>query len=696
MTRVTDRVADAALLLLAGWTLVYHLGLLFRPPTWTLLAVWLALAAVCAALLTRGVLKDRPLWNGSPSAIPRPAGRGVQGRGARPLTAVAAAVAVVTGIVAGTSAGLHGSGVPWWCTWAPGLVSVCASAFALLRVRTPAEPGRASKPSMTGEASEASPSDAEAGEPGERTGGRWGTPVALATGAGFAAASLFIVNSDGDDAYFVSRSVATADSGRIPFRDVIFTQGATGPVAGEPPVSSIEVLAGAIARVLGVPAPSFLWYVLLPVVTFLAVWSLWRLARSWAPRRAAACFAVAALYLLWSGTGPASLGSFHLLRMWQGKAVLVSALIPVLYVYLTRFAQRPTRSGLLLLAAAGVAAIGLTSTAAIIIPLVTVAAAAPLVASGRVRTGLAACAAMAYPLGAGLAVALFHGNTSVVGHVAGAPRSFSWVLLDGVLGVLAGCALWAAPWCARRAVPSLIALGGAAVVTLALLPGVMGAVGDAAGTAQVMWRTLWVAPAPVLIGLLATVSPPAGLRERLGAAASRAGVPLVLAPLAPFVPAAALAVAIVAAGTPVWSEANGSWTTGRPAWKFPAVEVGTARAVIGAAGPDGTVLMPKNYMRAVPLLSTRVHAVNANDHYLEMVPAPPPFAADRLLLTEVVRAAGGDKPSAAEVREALRRVGVTAACAAPRDKAGLVRLEEAGYGGRRRIGSLLCVFPAKN
>lgn len=141
MTRVTDRVADAALLLLAGWTLVYHLGLLFRPPTWTLLAVWLALAAVCAALLARGALKDRPLWNGSPSAIRRPAGRGVQGRGARPLTAVAAVVAVVTGIVAGTSAGLHGSGVPWWCTWAPGLVSVCASAFALLRVRTAGRAG---------------------------------------------------------------------------------------------------------------------------------------------------------------------------------------------------------------------------------------------------------------------------------------------------------------------------------------------------------------------------------------------------------------------------------------------------------------------------------------------------------------------------------------------------------------------------
>ncbi|QFG26582.1 hypothetical protein [Actinomadura sp. WMMB 499] len=263
VTRAVDGLVDTIVLAFAAWTVIYHLCLALQPPTWVMPAGWAAVSATGIALWFRR-RADRPLWDD------RVAAAAVH----RGLAGIAAGAAVV----AGTSAGLHGEGVPWWCTWAAGAVSVAATAAVLLRRPAARDRAPTADPAGLG-----GPDDG----PGEADAARWGTPLALLTGAGFAVASLFVLNSDGDDAYFVSRSVATAETGRIPMSDVIFTPGTTDQIAGEPPVSSIEVLAGALARILGVPGASFVWYVLLPAVTFLAVWSLWRLVRAWAPRRAA-------------------------------------------------------------------------------------------------------------------------------------------------------------------------------------------------------------------------------------------------------------------------------------------------------------------------------------------------------------------------------------------------------------------------
>ncbi|WP_242890926.1 DUF6077 domain-containing protein [Actinomadura litoris] len=658
-TGLVDGLTDGAVVLFAVWTLVYHAGLLLDPPTTVLLVAWLAAAAVLGALYARraGWWAVGLLWQDPEEPVWRDR--------AGPVRRALPAVAVGAGLVAGVCAGLHPSGVPWWCAWLPGLVAVAATGAWLLSRPGPRDPDPAPEPGPDGT------DDADL---------RWGTPLALLTGAGFAIASLFIVNTDGDDAYFVSRSVATAATGRIPLKDVIFSAGATDEIAGEPPVSSFEVLAGALARVLHVPASSLLWYGVLPLVTFFAVWSLWRLVRAWTPRRAVLCFAVAAVYLLWAGESRASLGAFHLLRMWQGKAVMVSALIPLLYVYLTRWAERRRRGDLALLGAAGIAAVGLTSSAAFVVPLAVGAAVLPLLAAGRIRTALAACVAAAYPIASGLGVVLLHGKTIVEGAVHDGPVSYQWVLLQGTLGVLGGCALWLSPWTARRGVPALVGMGIAALLTLLVLPGVLTAAARATDAGQVLWRTMWIVPAPALVGLLASVPVPDVLRSRAAAVAAAAA------------PAVALAVALVVGGTPVWSQASGSTVADRPSWKVPAEQVGTAREVVRAARPGTVVLMPVGYMRAVPMLTARVHAANPNPHYLSMIPAPPHFIADRQMLSVAVRSPYSRKPTAEEMRAALRRVGVSVACVTPRDRRALRLLDQAGYGDRRRIGDLVCAF----
>ncbi|GAA2085797.1 DUF6077 domain-containing protein [Actinomadura alba] len=654
VTTLLDGATDAAVVAFAMWTVVYHAGLLIRPPTAVLVAGWLVIMTVLAAVWVRR-------WTGDRAASPEGAGTEATGAdevaGGRPRS-YAPQAGPVLGVAAGAAAGLYASGVPWWITCVLGAAAVAVTLTALRTSRY---------------------------GPGSVPVADRGSLLALLMAAGFAGASLFVINPDGDDAYFMSRSVWTAEHGRIPFSDVIFTPGSVGTVGGEPPVASVEVFNGALARLLGVSASSFTWYLFLPVVTFLAVWAMWRLIRQWAPRRAAACFATAAVYLLWTGASTGSLGSFHLIRMWQGKGVLVSLAVPLLYVYLTRWADRRNPRDLWLAAAVGAAATGLASVATFVVPLVTIAAVGPLLLRARLdtgrrraeglRTAVAACAAMAYPVAAGVAVALLSDTVEVGGQLSPGPVAYSTVLLTGVLGVIAGCALWTAPWISRRGVPALVTAGVAAVATVLFVPGVLELMAHVTGAAPVMWRTMWVVPAAALIGLLAAVPLPGGRRR--------------LAPL----PAVLLCATFVICGTPLWTAEAKSVVADRPSWKAAPFTLVTARKVVAATGGEsGAVLMPARYMRNLPLITSRVQAVNANPHYLENLPVGESFIMDRLLLTDVVQRRTGFPP-AADVRAALDRVGVVVACVHWNNAAALRVLQEAGYERRPgHIRGLRCRF----
>ncbi|KAB2351557.1 DUF6077 domain-containing protein [Actinomadura rudentiformis] len=654
INRILDRFSDLAVVAFAVWTAVYHVGLLVTPRTWVLLTCWLVVLAILGGLYA---------WRLTPEPSERATERAAGASVDRPPLGYWAFAAIATGVVAGAAAGLHKSGVPWWLVWVAGLLSVAATAVVFVSGRV--------GPQILRDGNDAD-------QPA-----RGLTAVPVLTAVGFAIGSLFLINTDGDDAFFVSRSVWTAAHGRIALQDVIFTQGEIPPIAGEPPVSSIEVLVGALARELGVPAASLLWYVVLPVVVFLAVWALWRLVREWAPRRLLACFAVAVVYLVWSGESAGSLGAFHLLRMWQGKAMFVSALIPLLYVYLTRWAERRSPAALGLAAAAGVAATGLSSTAALLVPLVVAAVAAPLIITGRVRAGLAATAALAYPVGAGLLVTLTHsGSAMVEGHADGAAGSYSKVLLAGVLGVIGGCALWLGPWLARPGVPALITGGVAAVTTVLLVNGLLEFMGSATGAGPVMWRTMWVVPAPVLVGLLATVALPRALAH---AKASRWFA---------LAPAGLVSIALVVGGLPLWTPDAGTLVEDRPSWKAVPKELRTSRMVVNAAKErgGGVVLMPQRYMRTVPMFAIKVNAVSPNSHHLHILGASRSFTNDRRLLHELVQSPRGPKPDAGAVRDALHRVEVTVACAYHTDQAALRLIAAAGYGGQRKVGGLGCLF----
>ena len=422
----------------------------------------------------------------------------------------------------------------------------------------------------------------------------------------------------------MSRAVWTAQHGRIPLKDVIFTNQAVKAVAGETPVSSVEVLIGALARLFNVPAATFTYEIALPVFTFVAVWAVWMLIRCWASGRYALCFTVAMVYLAFSGTSGASFGSFHLVRMWQGKAAFVSLMVPLLYFYLTQWAEHRSRRSLLLVAAAGIAAAGLTSSAALVVPLIVAAVAVPLLLAGQIVAALGAFLAAAYPVIAGLVVAAYY-PLSVPGPPFSAPTVWAFVLLTGVLGGIMGLALWTAPRLARRGVPALIVCGVAGVVAVLMIPGVLAKIGAATGANAVAWRTMWVVPGPVVVGLLAAVPLPSAIRLRSEARWAAA------------VPAVAVCVAVLAAGLPVWSPQNvvHAILARQPSWKYNPLSLSLTSRVLRADHQPGDLLSTAKLMGAVPLLTSEVQAVDARTYYLELMPVSAQFINDRLLLTRL-------------------------------------------------------------
>jgi hypothetical protein len=377
-----------------------------------------------------------------------------------------------------------------------------------------------------------------------------------------------------------------------------------------------------------------------------------------APRRFALCYVVAIVALLWSATGPAELGVYFI-RMPDGKVIFVSMLIPTVYLYLTNSMRRPNARNTVLAAAAGVAAVGLTSTATILMPLICAAAAGPNLLKRDVPSAMRSMVPAVYPVGAGVIV---HFTSSTAGLRGGYYTPFSamhYVFGTGGLALVGWTAVFAAVWLARDAAARLITAGIAAVLVVTLVPGLLTFMNDVTGAHAILWRTMWVAPIPVLIGLVAGIPLPSGLRWA-----------------AP-VPAAGLVVALLLVGLPLWATRNNLEVTSAPAWRYPPDELRRAHEIAGRQ-LDGPVLAPPLTMRALDLVTTRVHAVSPRLNYTQALIEPVAQRRARLFLAALM---AGESPAATpiEIRAATSTLHVSLVCGLDRMTHRKELVSAAGY-----------------
>ncbi len=480
--------------------------------------------------------------------------------------------------------------------------------------------------------------------------GLTGAVAALAWALALAMLSMFTLFPNPDDVYYVNLSQWVADRGTFPLRDTIFSN-LVFPMSSWPPMASYDALVGTLARLGGVKAASVAYLVVPPVATFLSVLALWRLLRTWRVRATAVALSLALVFLLFDGgPGYAAPGNLFLTRLWQGKVILLCLLIPLLLVYALRYVEQPTRVRAGWLLAGGAAAVGLSTTAIFLVPLIALCGAAPLLfrQSGRAAAFLGFFAMAAYPIAAGAVTLAVDGRSA---DFFGTRKLFrfdpAWfgqeifrngpLALVAVFAVLVGVLL--VPHRAARVTMGLAVV----VVGVTFVPGVTWLSYDLVGLGPTLWRVSWIASIAALVGVLGAWL----------ATSMRDFDAACIAPLA-------LTVVMVVFGLPIWSEQNGVLLDTSQSWKRSTESISTAERVLEVARPGDLVLAPKGTSLTLAVLTTRVKTVAPRIYFMYHLRDDPDFHYDeRLTLSSF---ANGGLVYSPDVASALALLDVDYVC----------------------------------
>ena len=643
---VVDALLDAGLAAFAIWTLLYELSLAFGLSLWAMVWVWAPMAGVGLCVAVAAVLRRRSLPTVPGAAAVGEAAPTDSSRSSRrPMVACA--------IAAGASM-LALLQREWTLLLLVGL-SLVGLVVALVIGRRPARTA--------------------AGQHRRDSRPLWEHLFVALIGVGAAVFSSFLLNTDADDAYYVNRSVWIAEHGSAPIRDTMF-----GPLTldsgygGGLPLASIEGLAGAVAHVTGVSAASVAYLVSVPVVAFFAVWVMWRLARAWAPRTPLMVLLVALLFIVFSGAG--AIGNYSFGRLWQGKVMAVTLVIPMIWYSAGNLLTRRSNYDLAMMFVLGICFVGFTSSATILTPVISVAL---MVVASIVRNRLLAVGAILLllaPAVSGLVLALFSTTVGQSGSMPGGAWGAYTIVLgsSAPMAAVAVLALVLLPLTVRRGPLSVLAGAASAIVFVSLLPGVIALVNAVTGAGPVLWRLLLGAPVAIAVGLLTTWDVPPSVRN------VSVAVPA----------AAALAVLILVAGVPIWSAEVGATFTSRPTWKVnqeaQPIVARIARLRVGT----GPVLLPPAEMSVLPVTTTRMFAVVPRVLYAEGIREPRARKQARFELYGLV---AGHRPllSPQRTRDGLRELDVSLVCVDRQSARVIARVSAAGYRRTAMIERLVCL-----
>jgi Family of unknown function (DUF6077) len=654
VTRSCDHLLDFLVLALAAWTAIYHVCLVLHVGTfWAAVAEGAALIP-CAWLAFRSSGAEPR----APTSARAPAGL----RSAAGLVLALNALAAV-----GTASLFAFTSAPWQAVWPLWLAAAGMTVMAT-GVR------------LSGGAAGHGPTEAggRAFAAGSRT---WpATAMALTWAVGLAVFSLFLVRPDGDDALYLRFSSWVAAHGEFPLRDILFTD-QIFPAIIYPPLASIEGLAGTVARETGLAAANVVYLGLGSLASALAVLAVWRLLRNWGVRMVGLSLSVTMVFLLLAAEEHRMLGNFFIARMWQGKVVFLAAFIPLLFVLMNEYAERPTGRALVLLAAAGAAGIGLTSTAAFVVPVVAAGCLVPLVRRSPRLAAIGFAAAAGYPLTAlvvnfasgGRRAAVYSASDVVAGDLV------RFVLGTGVLALVGVSAVLLGPALIRRRSAAQMTATTVLLVGLLFAPPLPLFVFDVTGIGRVLWRWTWALPTAALVGVLAT---------EIGARAR--------SPALRVLPAAALCALLAIWGKPLW--AGFVRVADEPAWKRFPKSIEAARGVVAEARPGETILAPVGLSRTLLIMSGTTTAVSPRGIYTRALSdVPGGHARKRIRLQRFARrgfatstGSAGRREEAAKVKDALRVVEVDLACLNPHLPDARRLLLGAGWSPVLRSGGVSC------
>ncbi len=193
--------------------------------------------------------------------------------------------------------------------------------------------------------------------------------LSLATGI----FTLVISRPDADDLVYFHRSLVQLQHLDRPFilTDTLHNQSSLPPFAITHVMTSYEPLTALVAVVIGIDPLSayhnlspFVAGILLPSI-YVLLYQHFKVDKYIAIL--AASFAI--LFLIVDGNLHRSFGNFALVRLWQGKAILVTLLLPFILLLAYRYFNDATFLNYILVSMAGISAVGLSSSGIFLIPI---------------------------------------------------------------------------------------------------------------------------------------------------------------------------------------------------------------------------------------------------------------------------------------------------------------------------------------
>ncbi len=176
--------------------------------------------------------------------------------------------------------------------------------------------------------------------------------------------------SDADDAFFLSIPVALLDAPNIPMlgQDTMHGFADMPLILPIYKLHSLEVFWALAAKLTGL-SPIFIAHVVFPpVFAVLFVLAQACLLRLLVPKYWLRALVTVLILLVLLGDVHRSYGNFSLVRLYQGKAILVTLMVPLIFRYAWNFGSKGKVTDWLLLCASQIAALGITSSALFVAP----------------------------------------------------------------------------------------------------------------------------------------------------------------------------------------------------------------------------------------------------------------------------------------------------------------------------------------
>lgn len=465
----------------------------------------------------------------------------------------------------------------------------------------------------------------------------------------------FIVSrSDLDDSFYVA--IASFSSSN-PTHAIL----STDPMLGESSFplifpsyrfASFELFSGVIAYLMSVPAMDVYYIYLLPIWVIATVAATFLLTQQISPKHWLLTGAVAFLLTVVLGEMHRSPANFSFVRIFQGKAVFLSVIVPTIFYLTARFfSERGTRADLFLLGCCQVVSVGLTNFGILMGPIVGFGALMsnlPLVLKGDLKKLYYAFAVLLIPFPFLINVALESKGSPVINFGTENPANVWASVFGSHQQYLVGFLILAGPVLAkdivtrwRLAVPSLL------LFAIYLNPWFANFIAKYVTTPPVYWRVFW--SFPVLV--FAAVSFCMIMAEFFERKSSRL-IPVILS----FV-VAVLTICSLPFNT-LRSENIGS-IEGFASWKVPVAHLDVAQKAMDRDNDGGRVLAPDEIAGVISRFEKHPRLISTRGLYLDLMR---PLVGEsefmpRKLLYDFVTSNGNQQTEG--IRSALRMLDVS-------------------------------------